>query len=217
MALFLLPATWNGYYSYFVPRAIPIRSDWISDIGRIVTYAGLIATVLFIAWGSGDGLRRFGISAVPWWKWMSVSLAALVFSLCSHREVSAMFYGPLPDSYNQSSELVRSNVAHVKAGWPNTAMHSMMFAVAAFAEELIMRGYLISRLSELFGRTWAAVLVSTAVFASYHIYEGTMAVVIIFLDGLAYSACLLVTKSLWPGATAHALSNALQLFVRVNY
>jgi membrane protease YdiL (CAAX protease family) len=81
--------------------------------------------------------------------------------------------------------------------------------IAAFAEELAMRAYLIPRLREL-GLNWvSAVLVSSALFASYHLYHGAAATAYIFLYGLVLGGVFLLSPRVWPITVAHTLQNVV--------
>lgn len=62
--------------------------------------------------------------------------------------------------------------ANLTDGVPGYFVVLIGCAAGAFCEELVMRGYLIPRLERLLRSTRIAVLVTTAVFASYHIYQG---------------------------------------------
>ena len=56
-----------------------------------------------------------------------------------------------------------------------------------FAEELVIRGYLLTRLECLLRSTGWAILVTTALFASYHVYQGAIGVVGAAAMGLVYA------------------------------
>jgi membrane protease YdiL (CAAX protease family) len=79
--------------------------------------------------------------------------------------------------------------------------------VGAFAEELVMRGYLIARLERLLKSTIVAVLISTALFASYHLYQGAQGAIGAGATGLVYAAAFCLSRRLWPICFAHALHN----------
>jgi membrane protease YdiL (CAAX protease family) len=78
-----------------------------------------------------------------------------------------------------------------------------------FAEELVMRGYLIARLERLLGSTWLPVLVTSVLFASYHLYQGVNPAIGHFASGLVYAVSFCFLRRLWPLCIAHALVNFL--------
>lgn len=79
--------------------------------------------------------------------------------------------------------------------------------VAAFAEELAMRAYLIPRLRDLGFRWVSTLLISSAFFASYHLYQGAAATVYLFLWGLVYGVAFLLTPRVWLVTVGHTLQN----------
>jgi membrane protease YdiL (CAAX protease family) len=80
-------------------------------------------------------------------------------------------------------------------------------AAGAFSEELVMRGYLIPRLEYLLRSTWIAVLISTAMYASYHIYHGVVGAIGVGATGLVYAVSFCLLRRLWPVCLAHTLHN----------
>ena len=79
--------------------------------------------------------------------------------------------------------------------------------LSAFAEELVYRGYLIVRLERLFRSTSLAVLITTVMFASYHLYQGLIPAMGIAAGGLVYAVSFCSMRRLWPLCMAHALHN----------
>ncbi len=85
--------------------------------------------------------------------------------------------------------------------------------VVAISEEVIFRGYLITRVARLTGgRPWLGVLVATTSFAAGHLYQGIGGFVLIFVYGLMFAALFLRTGSLYPGIIAHFLQDFSVLF-----
>lgn len=91
----------------------------------------------------------------------------------------------------------------------------LLFLVASvansFAEELVMRGYLIGRLQRLLRSNWLAVVVTTALFAAYHCYQGVVGVIGAAVLGLVYGMSFCLFRRLWPLWVAHTLANFTSL------
>ena len=85
----------------------------------------------------------------------------------------------------------------------------VVFAASGFSEELVMRGYLIPRLERLLRSSSAAILVTSALFASYHLYQGITPVITHFAVGVAYAIWFCTLRRLWPLCVVHALHNFL--------
>jgi membrane protease YdiL (CAAX protease family) len=75
----------------------------------------------------------------------------------------------------------------------------------ALAEELLVVGYLITRLRQLGSSAGAAVLASAALRGSYHLYQGLGGFVGNLAMGLVFGRVWQRTHRLWPLVSAHAL------------
>jgi membrane protease YdiL (CAAX protease family) len=89
------------------------------------------------------------------------------------------------------------------------AMMVVKHAANAFAEELVTRAYLITRLEGLLKSPAAAVLLAAVAFASYHAYQKMDGLLEILLVGVTWGMVYLAVRRLWPFVFAHALFNVL--------
>ena len=89
----------------------------------------------------------------------------------------------------------------------------LSWTVAAVGEELAYRGYLQTRLRQLFGSgragLAAAVLVSSVLFGVAHSEQGAIGVLVITLDGIAFSALRYRLRTLWAAVLAHGFNNTI--------
>jgi hypothetical protein len=88
------------------------------------------------------------------------------------------------------------------------------FAVAAFHEELVFRGYLLQNLIEA-RRPWPGVIVSALLFCAIHavnphFMEGPLGALTILLAGVALAEAYLLSGDLWFPAALHLGWNAIQ-------
>ncbi len=91
-----------------------------------------------------------------------------------------------------------------------------VYFISSFAEEVIYRGFLITRLAELTGPSKynriIAVLLSSAGFGLIHYTWGTMGMIQTGIFGLAMGICyFLLKKRLWALILAHAYMDTLLL------
>jgi len=93
--------------------------------------------------------------------------------------------------------------------WPGYGLLVVGSLANGFAEELVMRGYLLSRLESLLESTWRALLITSSLFAAYHIYQGTAAAVGVLGLGLIYGVAFCILRRLWPVALAHAIADVV--------
>jgi membrane protease YdiL (CAAX protease family) len=95
--------------------------------------------------------------------------------------------------------------------------HTVAFITAnlanAAAEELVLRGYLIPRLRTALRGAWKAVLLSSMLGASYHIYQGSHSTLIILFGECLVGALFLVAPRLWPFIIGHALYDIVLIAV----
>lgn len=95
--------------------------------------------------------------------------------------------------------------------WRELATVLAVLIPAAFAEELMMRGYLLSALSDGMGRV-AALIVTSVVFALLHVSNPGMepgALVVVGLAGVFLGAVRFATSSLYAAWAAHLAWNVV--------
>ncbi|MFB4204245.1 hypothetical protein KBTX_00615 [wastewater metagenome] len=80
-------------------------------------------------------------------------------------------------------------------------------------EELLARGFLLQRARALLGGLWGPVLLSSLLFGLGHVYQGAFGVIQTALVGAILAVAVLRYASLWPAIIAHALINAVSLWV----
>jgi membrane protease YdiL (CAAX protease family) len=80
---------------------------------------------------------------------------------------------------------------------------------SGFSQELVMRGYLLTRLEQLLSSTLGAVIITSVLFGSYHLYQGLGPAITDVGLGLVYAIAFCIFRRLWPLCAAHALHNLL--------
>ena len=85
--------------------------------------------------------------------------------------------------------------------------------VAAFMEELLLRCYLITRLEQVYRSKTLCVVLSSAVFAGYHMYLGWPGVIDAFIGGVLYGVIFCLVRSIWPVTFAHAMYNLTMYWI----
>jgi uncharacterized protein len=87
------------------------------------------------------------------------------------------------------------------------------WVLAALGEEIAYRGYLLTRVREIFGPgrlgVVTAVVVSSVLFGAVHSEQGIIGVVVVTLDALAWSVLRLHYRTLWASILAHGFNNTL--------
>jgi membrane protease YdiL (CAAX protease family) len=102
---------------------------------------------------------------------------------------------------------VQGNVA-LLLGWI-----ALSWTLAALLEETAYRGYLQTRMRELFGSgraaVLAAVLLSSVLFGVAHSEQGAVGVVTITLDAIAFSVVRYRFRTVWASVLAHGFNNTI--------
>jgi membrane protease YdiL (CAAX protease family) len=89
-----------------------------------------------------------------------------------------------------------------------------VWVTAAFGEEMLVRGFMMNRLAQVFGATRAAwigaLVVSSVLFGLMHVYQGPVGVILTGSVGLLFGAVyLLVRRNLWVTILAHGFVDTL--------
>jgi membrane protease YdiL (CAAX protease family) len=102
-------------------------------------------------------------------------------------------------------QLITAHQEHPNVhGWTGLVTLLAISILIGFTEELLMRGYLFTRLEQLLRSTWVAVLLSSVVFGLMHWFGGPLMVCNAFLIGIVYGIAFAWARTLWPVVIAHA-------------
>ncbi len=114
-----------------------------------------------------------------------------------------VLYGRLPEGYDWTGT--------DDAGTPLLAWLLFLIRLTAnsVAEEVAMRAFLLQRLERLLASPTKAVLISSAVFTSYHIYQGVYGIAHVFVIGVLLGILFVTTRRLSACILAHTLINVL--------
>ncbi len=82
-------------------------------------------------------------------------------------------------------------------------------SASAASEEIVCRGYLIRRLTDLTGNMWAGVVFSALCFGSYHVYQGSYSALAVTACGVALGLSYVLLGRLWPFIVGHAMFNLM--------
>lgn len=92
------------------------------------------------------------------------------------------------------------------------------WTLAGFGEEIVYRGYLQKRLSELFGTSTIGLIltvgISSFLFGIAHTEQGVIGVAVTFLDAIFFSWLKMkFENNLWAAILAHGFSNSIGLII----
>jgi membrane protease YdiL (CAAX protease family) len=95
------------------------------------------------------------------------------------------------------------------------ALLVVSWTVAAVGEEVVYRGYLFTRVTDIVGPTRLgvvlAVLVTSALFGFAHTEQGVIGVAVTFLDAIFFCALRLRYRTVWASVLGHGFNNTIGL------
>ncbi|MCT7661557.1 CPBP family intramembrane glutamic endopeptidase [Mycobacterium deserti] len=156
---------------------------------------------VYLLWRSGFGPARIGLGRLQWRADVlgGFGLAALI---------------GLPGlALYQVARLLGINASVEPAELYDTWWRIPVLLLVSFgngwAEEVIVVGFLLTRLRQLKVNPVAAVLLSSLLRGAYHLYQGFGAGLGNFAMGLVFGAVWMRTGRLWPLVIAHTLIDAV--------
>ncbi|MEE9553495.1 MAG: type II CAAX endopeptidase family protein [candidate division Zixibacteria bacterium] len=100
---------------------------------------------------------------------------------------------------------------------PATAIEGGLWALlsagAAFSEELIFRGFVITRLKRITGKFWIGAVLGSLAFSMGHLYQGMAGVLLTFIYGMLFAGLFAARRSVFPCVVAHFLQDIIVLGV----
>jgi membrane protease YdiL (CAAX protease family) len=175
---------------------------------------GIVASMLlvwFILWSRGDGPSTIGLGRPASWPRtillaLGVMACAVVVAQLAQQLVALLTDGQGPDI--SRFDRIRGNpgvlIGNLLSVWFNSA----------FGEELIWRGFLLTRLAHVLGGSrralWGSVAISSVLFGVLHVYQGFSGVVITGMIGLVFCVFfVLLKRNLWALILAHGLMHLM--------
>lgn len=185
----------------------PAASTWpaaVRHTSLILQSFQVSALVLYLMWRSGTPWAQFGLAAPRAMSNVLWFVAVLITGYFAY----AFYAGGVAAVISAAAlhgELERIHGFIPSADTPGVILLGGISCIAnGFAEELAMRGYLIPRFERLLGSSLKAVLLSSVLFAGYHLYQGAYGAGAALVTGLVYGTFFCWSRRLWPLAAAHA-------------
>jgi hypothetical protein len=151
-------------FSEFVPNQV---ANLILDVIAYLPVAAVVPLALFLLDRSGQRLPSLGLGPVRMKLdvFPGIGLAALAFLA---EVVVAAILSPLFAAAKSAVNSVATG--HVPAYY--VILGVIMSAVTAVTEEVLVNGYLLTRLGQLGWKPWPAFFLSLTLRTSYHVYYG---------------------------------------------
>lgn len=207
----------NNYAAFLAGLAAAALGLALPDMPLLRhTYIAFATVVLLMVWLSlrGEGLARFGLIR-PRWRDIAFGLALVAASIALDSVVRSIttplivaWTGANPHLDQQTFAALQGDLGAYLIVVP------CAWLFAGLGEEFLFRGYLLTRLAEIFGGSriaWGLAIVGQAIaFALAHWYQGPVGMVPIgigaVLTGIVTTAW---GRNLWPAIIAHSLIDTL--------
>jgi len=200
----VVPDTFNALMGFINPSSEP-ASVVETMLFLVVRGTYVSIPVLYLMWRSNEGWAPFGVVPVRWFD-PAIALPLLMIDMLFYYSGWCVFAMVLPMESEGAAEHSEGLFEYAM-----TPIHYVLLIIGSvfngFAEELVMRGYLIPRLGRVLGSWWSAMVLSSVLFAGYHLYQGVWGAGTVLVTGLIFGSCFILTRRLWPVVIAHILAD----------
>jgi uncharacterized protein len=202
VALALRVALRNEAVQAVVPPLPVLQRSW-------VLFLGTIAMLVWLVRRHAGNVAEFGLKPfAPWPRMLALgvlgALAAVALDIVTGPFIRAMFGKPDLQRIGSVENDLPTYLMLIVAG----------FVFGGLGEELLFRGFILTRLRVLLGegraRIALALAIQGAIFGLAHAYQGPSGMLSTALLGVVYGLIFLRAGSnVWPAAIAHALLDTL--------
>jgi len=205
IAVFLLIILPSLAVSFFAIKQGQVSFS-LTAAATILRDAGLVALVAYFLWRNKEGFASIGWKARKLGREIVIGALLFVpmFFFTGWLELALRGLGFKMPATPRPSYLIVEGTGEIVLAF-------ILVCVVALAEETIFRGYLLLRFEGVGVRPSAAVLLSAAIFALGHGYEGSAGVATILVMGLIFAIVYLWRRSLVASITMHFLQDFLGL------
>jgi membrane protease YdiL (CAAX protease family) len=140
-------------------------------------------------------------------------VAAAILLLGSELVVEPLVHRSWPEP-----EHVSNVIESGASGWKQALVSLLIvWTFAAFGEELSYRGYLLTRVADVLGRSniayWVGMIFVSLLFGFGHYYKGPTGVLDSTYSGLVLGATYLVAgRNLWAPVLTHGIADTIAVF-----
>ncbi|HEY3780019.1 MAG TPA: CPBP family intramembrane glutamic endopeptidase [Fimbriimonadaceae bacterium] len=175
LALFYFPPLYSAVIAFFRTYTLPVAPG--KEISRMAEFFGMTTLLAYFVWSGNEPFSKFGVVK---FKLSDISWGIVIFGA---NYLLAFLFKPIILALD-----------HVPGARTSFAVHGdlplweapLVFLAGALFEEALWRSYSFNRLKDLGLKPWPAILISSALFSSYHIYQGWNSLPIMFATGVIF-------------------------------
>ena len=167
--------------------------------------SGLIAVIMiaFICYKDNRSLKSVGLHLKRLWGEILTAVVVLTSILALFMFASYMLQFFLDAGQLRDLSSKNQHLATIFRSIPWAILVPFCLFIG-FYEELVFRGFLITRLTAVLNSKWLALLLSSVIFGLAHLYQGTFSVLIIIVLAIILGTLFIVRKSLISAIIVHA-------------
>ena len=193
--------------SIVVPQAQASYLDLIKQLLTILRGLAWGALGLYLLWRSGVNLRtRLGLDGER--PWSDLGIAVVLTAIIGIPGI-ALYLGAVAVGVNLTVAPTTLNDV-----WWRLPVLVLAAVENGFLEEVLVVGYLVTRLEQLKLGGWAVIGISAVLRGSYHLYQGFGGFLGNAAMGVVFAWWFRRTRRLWPLVIAHSL---LDIFAFAGY
>lgn len=181
----------NPRRSYFDLIDLGLNAAWAV---QLIAWGAL---ALYLLWHSGIGPRRIGVGG-----WPRRGDVAGALGLAALIGIPGLGLYLLARTLGLNADVIP---AAINDTWWRAPILIVIAFANAFAEEVIVVGYLLTRLKQLRVSPWVALACSALLRGAYHLYQGFGAGLGNIAMGLVFGYTWQRSGRLWPLILAHAV------------
>ncbi|MFS8100766.1 CPBP family intramembrane metalloprotease [Lentzea alba] len=180
-----------------VPQARADLLDLIAQLLGVLQLAAWGGIGLYLLWRTGIKLKVIGLDGT---RKLADSLGALGLAAVIGIPGLAFYFAAWALGLNLAVQ-----PSTLDNAWWMSAALILAAAGNAWAEEVLVVGYLITRLQQLGWRQYTALFTAAVLRGSYHLYQGFGGFVGNLVMGLVFGFYWQRTRRLWPLVIAHTI------------
>ncbi len=202
VGIFVIPAAIGSLHAFLRPQAWPAGDVPIRMLAMAIEELLAVLLVVHLLKLHGEGMSTISVPVVKNDAWRAL---ALVFaSAVAGIVIVLVLYAGAPRLF-QGQEETAPSLKFLEV--PITIPYVLFVLINPVAEEVLVRGFLQTRLSQAGWRPAVIVVFSAAVQAFYHLYQGVPAMVMHFGEFLVFAGYYQKTRRLGAVVGAHAMLN----------
>lgn len=201
----LVLGSWMGFATV---GARPEELHFSVVAGAIVfRNLALTALALYLVWRNGEGIGALGWIRHGAGREALIGLALFVPMTLGVSVVAALLHG-----WGFAEPVAPPSYLFPRSG-VDQALALVLLTVVAISEETVFRGYLLRRFAQVMGSRSLAVVLTSALFALGHAYEGALGAIATGVIGVVLALVYLWRGSLVAPMTMHFIQDFIGLLI----